>query len=219
MSALPGQREADEVQQFMRKTCQNSAREEKDGECECTRHFHWQDLWIFRGLSLEDSCWESGHMLTDMPHNVNQEHSENAIQVTGCSEQEGAEWLWQMVTAGYPAGSHRWALGAGHGQKQHHEDSPETNVCKGNAWKQRLCSISRSHHRDTRSLLWRLPFSKAEPGGTILKGWQGWQENHFYLPRRKKNHFPTWLRSCLWQDGCVPSLAHAWHSIHSCETE
>lgn len=40
MSASPGQREADEMQQFMRKTCQDSAREEKDGEGGSTRHFH-----------------------------------------------------------------------------------------------------------------------------------------------------------------------------------
>lgn len=40
-----------------------------------------------------------------------------------------------------------------------------------------------------RALLWRLPFSKAEPHGTILKSLQRWQENHFYLQRGKETTF------------------------------
>lgn len=41
MSASPGrQREADEIQPFLREPRQNSAREGKDGGRDCTRRFH-----------------------------------------------------------------------------------------------------------------------------------------------------------------------------------
>lgn len=178
--------------------------------------FHPQDLRVLRGLSLEDSCWESGHMLTDTTQCESRTfrkcHSEPR---KGCSGQESAEQLWQMVTAGYPAGSHRWTLGGWPWADVAPWRFPlNTYLQGGSTWEQRLCSVSRSHDMDMRSLLWRLPFSKAEPHGTILKRWQGWWgENHFPtgLPEHSHGHLVCGMSisvPCLWLV-----------LIHSCETE